>query len=316
MTPAQTFEAAITSSMGKAVFGAEHIIHNISIALIARGHVLLQGYPGVGKTLMARSLAAAMGSEFKRIQCTADLMPADMTGIHIFNEETRKFSLMQGPLFADIVLVDEINRTGPKTQSAMLQAMEERSISIDRQVYPLPDEFFVIATQNPYEFEGTYPLPEAQLDRFLMQLEISYPATEAELQVIKTYDKPQQRYTDKLEGIEAITDTLLSSARQQASNIHVSESMYQYCHAIANASRAHPHVSLGLSTRGVLALMRCARCEAALRAREFVSPDDIKAIAKEVLAHRIILTPDANLEGIEANNIVDNILAQVEVPRE
>ncbi len=313
---AQTLENTILNSVGKTVIGAETVIHHLCIALIVRGHILLEGVPGVGKTLIARSLACCLGGNFKRIQCTADLMPADMTGIHIYNEETKKFTLMPGPLFADVVLVDEINRTGPKTQSAMLEAMEERTITIDRKAYSLSDEFLVIATQNPHEFEGTYPLPESQLDRFLMRLMISYPDKEHEIKVLKTYDKPEQRYSDKLADIQTIEDNLLEKARQSVDAIHVADSVYEYCQKIAIASREHPHVNLGLSTRGALALIRCARAEATLRGGGYITPDDIKTVSAQVMGHRLQLTPDAQLEGDSTEQIVNSVLSRVEVPRD
>jgi len=315
-TPAQQFANTLRDHLNQTVFGVDQVIHGISIALIAGGHVLLQGVPGIGKTLLAKTLAASLGGQFKRIQCTADLMPSDMTGIHVYNAETRKFELLPGPLFADVVLVDEINRTGPKTQSALLQAMEEGQISIDRQTYPLPPNFFVIATQNPHEFEGTFPLPESQLDRFLLRLDMTYPEAQMEQKVLRAYDLPGGGHAghDATSGVPQHLD--LINARQQISGVHVSDGLYQYVTDIAAASRVHAHTSLGLSTRGALALMRCARIEAALQGRLFVTPDDVKTVAQLVMPHRLILTADAMLAGVAIASLVESILNQVNVPRE
>jgi MoxR-like ATPase len=315
MKPAEELKQQLNHSIGQVVFGAEELIDGLCLALISGGHVLLEGVPGVGKTLLAKTLASQLGGNFKRIQCTADLMPSDMTGVHVFNEQSRAFELVQGPLFANVVLVDEINRTGPKTQSALLQAMEESFITIDRESYPLPQNFLVIASQNPHEFEGTYPLPESQLDRFLLRMIISYPDTQHEMRVLQTYDKPGGGHGANIAATTSTT-ALIEKARDQVANIHVSEVLYQYVIAIANASRAHQSISLGLSTRGALGLMRCARVRAALRGADFVTPDDVKAVAPSVMAHRLILTPEATLENIDPHALVESVFSQVEVPRE
>ncbi|WP_455209623.1 AAA family ATPase [Kaarinaea lacus] len=321
MKPAEELKQQLNHSIGQVVFGAEELIHGICLALISGGHVLLEGVPGVGKTLLAKSLASHLGGEFKRIQCTADLMPSDMTGVHVFNEQSRTFELVQGPLFANVVLVDEINRTGPKTQSALLQAMEEGFITIDRDSYPLPQNFLVIASQNPHEFEGTYPLPESQLDRFLLRMIISYPDEQHEMQVLQSYDKPGGGHAVEAAILTTATSTkaatdLIEQAREQVANVHVSEVLYQYVISIAKASRAHQNISLGLSTRGALGLMRCARVQAALRSADFVTPDDVKTVAPSVMAHRLILTPEATLENIDTHELVESVFSQVEVPRE
>jgi MoxR-like ATPase len=313
-TPAQAFNDQLQERLGAVLFGMAPVIHGLSLALIAKGHVLLQGVPGIGKTLLAKTLAAQLGGHFSRIQCTADLMPSDMTGIHVFHPEQRRFELMHGPLFADVVLVDEINRTGPKTQSALLQAMEEASISIDRQTYPLSDNFFVIATQNPQDYEGTYPLPESQLDRFLLRLDIGYPPPNEEQRVLRAYDRPDGGHRDA-SAASALPQDLLTQARAHAAEVHVADAVYNYVTEIATASRTHAQVSLGLSTRGALGLMRCARVEAALRGGAFVTPDDVKAVARPVMAHRLMLTPEAQLEGVDTGAMTDSILGQVSVPR-
>jgi len=317
MKPAEQLKQQLNHAIGQVVFGAEELIHGLCLALISGGHVLLEGVPGVGKTLLAKTLASQLGGVFKRIQCTADLMPSDMTGVHVFNEQSRNFELVQGPLFANVVLVDEINRTGPKTQSALLQAMEEGFITIDRDSYALPQNFLVIASQNPHEFEGTYPLPESQLDRFLLRMIICYPAAEHEMQVLQTYDKPGGGHAASASATSATAaSALIEPAREQVASVHVSELLYQYVINIAHASRAHQSISLGLSTRGALGLMRCARVEAALRGAEFVTPDDVKTVAPAVMAHRLILTPEATLENIDTRELVESVFSQVEVPRE
>jgi MoxR-like ATPase len=313
---ARKLETELQARLGQAVFGVENIVHGLCLALVAGGHVLLEGVPGLGKTLLARNLAAHRGGRFKRIQCTSDLMPADITGVHVFNSDNRSFEFIPGPLFADVVLVDEINRTGPKTQSALLEAMEEGTVTIDRETYPLPDNHFVIASQNPHEFEGTYPLPESQLDRFLIRLDMDYPSDEMEQKVLKSYDHSagQRRATPEVES--PIDAGLIAQSRREADGVHVSDAVYDYVSALATASRNHPHVSLGLSTRGALAVMRCARVEAVLRASDFVTPDDIKTVTKSVVTHRLILSPDASLEGVVGNDVVDAVLAQVPVPKD
>lgn len=312
--PAQQLQAALQERLGAVLFGMETVIHGLTIALIAKGHVLLQGVPGIGKTLLAKTLAAQLDGRFSRIQCTADLMPSDMTGVNVFNPEQRRFEMLHGPLFADVVLVDEINRTGPKTQSALLQAMEEARITIDRQTYTLPENFFVIATQNPHDFEGTYPLPESQIDRFLLRLELSYPAGQDEQRVLRAYDRPDAGHQTGAMP-EPLPAATLAAARQHAAALHVADNLYDYVCAIAQASRAHGLISLGLSTRGALGLMRCARAEAAMRGGEFVTPDDVKAVAPAVLAHRLVLTPEAQLEGMDAATLTATLLNQVVVPR-
>lgn len=313
---ARSLETELQERLGQAVFGVQEIVHGLCLALVAGGHVLLEGVPGLGKTLLARTLAAHMGGRFKRIQCTSDLMPADITGVHVFNSDNRAFEFIPGPLFADVVLVDEINRTSPKTQSALLEAMEEGTVSIDRETYPLPEDHFVIASQNPHEFEGTYPLPESQLDRFLLRLDMDYPAAAMEKRVLKSYDHSagQRRRTPPVDA--PVAETLIAEARREADAVHVSDAVYDYVSALAIASRAHPHVSLGLSTRGALAVMRCARVESVLRGAEFVTPDDIKTVTKSVMTHRLILSPDASLEGIGGGDVVEAILAQVPVPKD
>lgn len=309
------FKNAIEQSLGNVIFGLDHTIHGICVALIARGHVLLEGVPGMGKTLLAKSLAATLGGSFKRIQCTADLMPSDITGVNIYHASKNEFVFSPGPIFADIVLVDEINRTGPKTQSALLQAMEELTVTIDRETHKLPDNFFVIASQNPHEFEGTFPLPESQLDRFLMKLTLDYPSQEMEEKVLRAYGKPGGGHHAQAANQNVLDSDMIDQARSDVEQLTVSDAIYRYITDIANASRAHPQVSLGLSPRGALGLVQCSKIEAALQDKGFVTPDDVKTIASAIMAHRLILSPDAMLEGVTQEQLVENILDQVPVPR-
>lgn len=314
MTTTSLFQS-LSDNLGTVVFGQETVIRLVTIALVARGHILLEGYPGIGKTLLARSLAKTLSRSFGRIQCTADLMPSDMTGIHVFNERDQAFELVPGPLFSEIVLVDEINRTGPRTQSAMLEAMEERMISIDRENYALSDDFLVIATQNPHEFEGTYPLPESQLDRFLLKVWMSYPDRANEVDVLRHYGETTPNYRSSLDKIQSIDGTLVKAAREQADAVDIKDSVFEYAISLAEATRSHQQISLGVSTRGVLALTKCARIAAALSGMAFVTPDHIKEIAPYILAHRLILSQDAVLDGVVQQDILDEILAATPVPR-
>jgi len=316
-TAAQSLHQHIRSQLGQVVFGMDDAIEHLVIALIAGGHVLIQGVPGLGKTLLAKSFAHLTLGEFKRIQCTADLMPSDITGVHIYRNDKQTFELVPGPVFADVLLVDEINRAGPKTQSALLQAMEEIKVTIDRTTYSLSENFMVIASQNPVDFEGTYPLPESQLDRFLLRIDLDYIDASTEKQILMRYDKPGAVHNDKTEEqLQGIEQALLITAREQAGAVTVSAPVYDYAVKISRASRVHPNVQLGISNRGSLSLMRCARARAAINGKDFVTPDDIKQLCSNVMSHRLILTPDASLEGIEAGAVIESILNQVEVPRE
>ncbi len=316
MNNAAQLNKIINEQLGKVLFGMDDILHGLSIALIAQGHVLLEGAPGLGKTLLSKSLAQLLGGEFGRIQGTADLMPSDMTGIHVFNNDNRQFELLPGPLFNKVVLMDEINRTGPKTQSALLQAMEENKITLDRKTYPLPEGFFVIASQNPLDFEGVYPLLESQLDRFLMRLEMNYPAVETEISVLKKYDRPGGGHAQEIMGLQALPEGMIASSQKDAAQIYVADALYHYVASIAKISREHPRLSLGLSPRGAMAVMRCARVEAAIHQREYVTPDDIKRVAPFVVRHRLLLTSEAMLEGINTLQIYQEIESQVAVPRD
>ena len=313
---AELFFDNLKSNLNTVVFGMENAIHSIALAVVTRGHILLEGAPGLGKTLLAKSVARQLRGEFRRIQCTADMMPSDLTGIHVYNQEANQFSLLKGPLFADVVLVDEINRTGPKTQSALLQAMEENAITLDRQTYSLPDNFFVIASQNPHDYEGTYPLLESQLDRFLIKQEIDYHSADVEKQILKTYANVGGGHAHTVDAVMELDTGLLEAARSQTAKVHVAEVLFDYVVEIGVRSRNNSLISLGLSSRGVLAILRCAKVEAAMRGGEFVTPDDVKRIAAQVAAHRLVLTPEATLEGYSQRDVFRTIMEEVAVPRE
>ena len=311
----QSLEGALARELGRVVIGVGPAIRALAVALLGRGHVLVQGVPGLGKTLLAKTLARVLGGEFKRIQGTPDLMPSDIIGVHVFDEARRTFVFRPGPLFADVVLVDEINRAGPKTQSALLEAMEERQVSVDREAFALPADFLVLATQNPREFEGTYPLPESQLDRFMLRVDIDYPERGAEAQILARYGGMQPATKTNLEAVGKLARDLLAEARAEAEQIHVSDALTAYILDLARASREHSRLSLGLSTRGALALLKSARVTAGLRGADFVTPDDVKETAVGVMAHRLVLTPESVLEGISDSDVVRNLLADTPVPR-
>ncbi len=311
----QEVESALRRELGRVIVGADTSIRALIIALVARGHVLVQGVPGLGKTLLAKTLARTLGGEFKRIQGTPDLMPSDIIGVHVFDESKRGFVFRPGPLFADVLLVDEVNRAGPKTQSALLEAMEERQVSVEREAFQLPADFLVLATQNPREFEGTYPLPESQLDRFMLRIDIDYPDRTAEAEILTRYGGMLTAMQTTLESVRTLEPATLKIAREEADNIHVSEALTGYVLDVARASREHPRLSLGLSTRGALSLLKAARITAGLRGSDFVAPDDVKDAAAWVMAHRLVLTPEAALEGLTDLEVVRSLLADTPVPR-
>ena len=309
----ESLEQQLQRELGGVVVGMQPVIRALAIAVVAKGHVLLQGAPGLGKTLLSKTLARALGGAFKRVQGTSDLMPADITGVHVFDSRKSEFVFRPGPVFADVLLVDEVNRAGPKTQSALLEAMEERQVSVDRSNYPLPANFLVIATQNPREFEGTYPLPESQLDRFMLRVDLGYPDREAELAVVARYGNVDAHSAS--EGEQVITAEALSAAQAAVEQVHMAPELAGYIVDLAAASRTHIHVSLGLSTRGVLALVRAARIAAGMRGSDFVTPDDVKQVAPLVIPHRLVLGPEAILEGINEQTITQRLLDHTAVPR-
>lgn len=307
--PHQLVERLI-NNIEKVLVGKKQIIELSVVALLAKGHVLLEDVPGVGKTLLVRSLARSIGGDFKRLQFTPDLLPTDVTGVSIFNQKSLEFEFRPGPIFANVILADEINRTSPKTQSALLEAMEEHTVTVDGVTYTLADPFFVMATQNPLEYEGTFPLPEAQLDRFLMQLRLGYPTLEEEMAILTRFagDNP-------LEHLEAaVTSEEIHALQEQAAAVKVSEGIKEYIVRLCKKTREHHNVYLGVSPRGALALFRAAQALAFVRGRDFVIPDDVKELAPVTFLHRIILKPEARLEGASVERLVAGVLAETRVP--
>jgi MoxR-like ATPase len=308
----EELEQRLQETLGSSVIGLKSVIHSLTIAVVARGHVLLQGPPGLGKTLLSKSLAAALGGTFSRVQGTADLMPSDIIGVHVFDAAKGEFEFRPGPIFAEVLLVDEINRASPKTQSALLEAMEERQVSVERNTYELPAQFLVIATQNPGDFEGTYPLPESQLDRFMLRIDMSYPLREDERAILTQY---ATLAPSKLDSPPVVSESILETVRAAVDEVHVAPELLGYVLDLAQASRQHAHLALGLSTRGALAVLRAARVSAALRGAAFVVPDDVKEVLPSVISHRLVLAPEAMLEGVSTQGIVQRLLEQVTVPR-
>lgn len=311
-TALEELELRLQEALGLSVIGLKSTIRALTIAVIGRGHVLVQGPPGLGKTLLSKALAASLGGAFRRVQGTADLMPSDIIGVHVFDTEKREFAFRPGPLFADVLLVDEINRASPKTQSALLEAMEERQVTVERTTYPLPAHFFVIATQNPGDFEGTYPLPESQLDRFMLRIEMTYPSRDDEQSILARYGVLSEAEN---KSPFVMSPAMLEAARASVDEVHVAPELLGYILDLASASRQHAHLTLGLSTRGALAVLRSARIAAAMRGSSFASPDDVKEVLPMVISHRLMLAPEAMLEGVTTPSIVQRLLDQVAVPR-
>jgi MoxR-like ATPase len=306
--------AAVRAEIARAVVGQDQVVTGLLIALVARGHVLLEGVPGVAKTLLARSLAASLSLSAKRVQFTPDLMPGDVTGSLVYDARSAEFSFREGPVFTNILLADEINRTPPKTQAALLEAMEERQVSIEGTPRTLPDPFLVAATQNPVEYEGTYPLPEAQLDRFLLKLIVGVPERDAEIDLLNRHAAGfDPRDLSAIRPVAGPSD--LAAARRAAALVRVSPEVTGYIVDLCRATRQSPSLRLGASPRGATALLATSRAWAWLAGREYVIPDDVKALARPTLRHRIQLRPEAELEGVTPEGVLDGVLASVPVPR-
>jgi MoxR-like ATPase len=307
---------AVQTELQKVIHGQAAAIQSLLVAITAGGHVLLEGVPGVAKTLLARGLAAALRCRFSRIQFTPDLMPSDITGVNVFESATHEFSFRPGPLFADIVLADEINRAPAKTQAALLEAMQEYQISIDGQSRPLSSCFTVVATQNPIEYEGTYPLPEAQLDRFLMKVLIDYPAEEEERSMLKAMHALGDRASQAYSVIQpVIGPEEMRQLRAAAHSVRVDDSVMEYTLGLIRQSRTYPSLTLGASPRAAIMLLQAAKALALLRAKDYVTPDEIQIMAPPVLRHRIRLTPEAEIEGLTPDGCIQSLLSQVDVPR-
>ena len=307
---AQNVAERIAQSVSQVIIGKRNEVRLTVLGLLSRGHILIEDIPGVGKTMMAKALSRTIGCTFSRIQFTPDMLPSDVTGVSLFNQKTREFEFRAGPIMAQIVLADEINRATPKTQAALLEAMEEQQITVDGTTYPLDEPFLILATQNPIEYEGTFPLPEAQLDRFLMRIQLGYPSPAEELTVLSA-----QQYEHPINNMRQVVSLQeLLAAQQAIREIYVADEIKRYIVDLANATRQHPDVYLGSSPRGSLALFRTSQARAAMAGRDYVIPDDVKALAEVTLAHRIIVGPAARIKDISSRTIVQDILAATPVP--
>ena len=307
-----TRSEAIITEISKAIVGKEDVLKRVMVGILAGGHILFEDYPGLAKTLIARCFAQVLGISFKRIQFTPDLLPTDITGSHIFNRDRGEFVLSPGPIFANVILADEINRATPKTQSALLEAMQESQVSISGETLPLPQPFVVIATQNPIEYEGTFPLPEAQLDRFMIRLSVGYPSDIEEIEILqRRLDRKQDEITlDNLSSAEE-----LLAMREAAENVIVHPDIEKYIVSIVAGTRKHQNIHVGASPRGSLALVKLARANAAIEGRDFVIPDDVKTFAVAALAHRLILSPELWSKRVTELDIVESIVNLTPVPK-
>lgn len=306
----------IINELGKVVVGQDEVIEQILVALLAEGHALVEGVPGTAKTLTVKTLARIINADFSRIQFTPDLMPSDITGTNVFNMQTSEFSLRQGPIFTDILLADEINRTPPKTQSALLEAMEERQTTIDGERYPLSPLFTVLATENPIEYEGTYPLPEAQLDRFLLKILIDYPEAAAEQEIVARWDAGfNSRHLEQVDVLPLEDASAIQHCRKEIKEMRMEPGVQKYIVEIVRKTRNHPAILYGASPRASVALLLCSKALAAIRGRDFPTPDDVRDVSLPVLRHRLSLRAEAELDGATTDAVVQDILKGVEVPR-
>ncbi|MBD3293254.1 MAG: AAA domain-containing protein [Armatimonadia bacterium] len=313
---AASLAARIEDTMARAIVGQQRPVQEMLVAVLAGGHVLLEGVPGVAKTLMVRALAACLGRDFTRVQMTPDLMPSDIVGTYVFDAASSEFHLRQGPIFTQFLLADEINRAPAKTQSALLEGMQERQVSIEGVTHPLPDEFTVFATQNPIEFEGTYPLPEAQLDRFMLKVVVDYPSGDEEDNLLRRYHRGFDAMDLEAAGLEPVLEEdALRRCREEIASVRVEDDLFGYISAITRATRDNPSVMLGCSPRASVMLLLTSRVLAALRGRDYLIPDDVKQMASPTLRHRMVLRPEADIEGLTADDIVAGVLAAIEVPR-
>jgi MoxR-like ATPases len=306
----QALAQKISANVERVILGKHNEIELALVALLCQGHVLIEDVPGVGKTMLARALAKSLGCTFKRIQFTPDMLPSDVTGVSMFNQKTREFEFRPGPVHAQIVLTDEINRATPKTQSALLEAMEERQVTVDGVTYPLPQPFLVMATQNPIEYEGTFPLPEAQLDRFMLRIHLGYPAIKDEMAMLDA-----QQLAHPIDSIRQVASAQeLIDAQNAVKQVYVDALVKEYILALIDATRKHPDIYLGASPRGSLALYKTAQARAVIEGRDYVMPDDIKVLADPALAHRLIVSPAARLKNVDPRAVVDELIHSVAVP--
>lgn len=306
----QALAKRVSDNVSRVILGKPAEIELVLVALLCQGHVLIEDVPGVGKTMLARAVAKSFGCSFKRLQFTPDMLPSDVTGVSVFNQKTREFEFRPGPILAQIVLTDEINRATPKTQSALLEAMEERQVTVDGVTYPMPQPFLVLATQNPIEYEGTFPLPEAQLDRFMLRLHLGYPANREEMAMLDA-----QQYAHPIDDTgQVVSAAELLQAQGAVKQVYVDGLVKEYILALIEATRKHPDVYLGASPRGSLALYKTAQARAAVAGRDYVIPDDVKMLAESALAHRLIISPAARLKNVDPRVVVDELIHSVAVP--
>ncbi len=310
VTEAKEIADRLLDNLGKVILGKGQEGQLAVMTLMCQGHLLIEDVPGVGKTMLARSIAKSVGGKFRRIQFTPDLLPADITGVSVFNQKNGEFEYREGPISAQVVLADEINRASPKTQAALLEAMEERQVTVDGVPHPMPEPFIVMATQNPIEYEGTFPLPETELDRFLVRLHLGYPDKAQEMEVLEA-----QRYKHPIDEIEEVVDQEeLSSLQAAVKEVHVSEDVRDYIVSISAATRDHPNLYLGASPRGSLAMYRLSQAKAIMTDRDYVLPDDVKELAYPALGHRVILSSAARIQGANAADAIAEVLEQTPVP--
>lgn len=303
------------TELAKVIVGQSNLVDGALVALLCGGHALIEGVPGLGKTLSVKILARTLNITFQRVQCTSDLMPADLLGTNVLNLASGTFTLHRGPMFTDLLLVDEINRMPPRTQAALLESMEERQVTIDGERYALSENFTVLATQNPVEFEGTYPLPEAQLDRFLLKIKIDYPSADEEMTILEKHNGQSSLADTTQVEITSLDSDTLQQARRELRDLKLEPSLLRYISEIARRTRSWPSVSLGASPRAAISLMLVAKALAALNDRDYVIPDDVKAAALPALRHRLMLRPEAELEGFDTDRVLTDVLAAVEVPK-
>ncbi len=306
----QNFAEKVVSNVENVIFGKHKAVEQTLIALLCQGHILIEDVPGTGKTMLALSVARSTGCSFRRIQFTPDMLPSDVTGVSVFNQKTREFEFRQGPVFAQIVLTDEINRATPKTQSALLEAMEERQVTVDGQTYPMDVPFLVLATQNPIEYEGTFPLPEAQLDRFMLRINLGYPDKNKEVDILGA----QQIAHPITTLAQVVSKEELLEAQDAVKQVYADDLIKTYIIELCTATREHPDVYLGASPRGSLALYRTSQALSAIRQRDYVIPDDVKYMAEATLAHRLIISPAARIKNVSAREVIQDILSSVPVP--